>query len=507
MGALDSCMKSEADTILNSLRDPVFGLDEHSNVVLLNEAAASLFGCDRPGTIGGPAARCPALAEVIRQLPMEDLPASGAPWKPVRRLAVRRTGQEPLPMEASVSSLVLGGTRFLLAVLRDISAELQMERAVYDARRTQALGALASGIAHDFNNMLAATISQIDLVLQAPGFPPALKDHLVNAQTSARRGAELVSKIQAFSREGEPVFAPFEPTNVVDQVAAVLRRSIDPRIVIHCLKPAEKPWRIKADANELTQVLLHLGINARDAMPQGGTMTFAIENVSFSTAACRPPRRPGDFVQLIVGDTGAGMAPEVASRIFDPYFTTKDPSRGPGLGLSVAAAIVAEHSGWMEVESPPGKGMRFSIFLPRATEHSPAPKQVPAADPKSMEGKERILVVDDEELVRLVTKAVLAYRGYQIVEAEDGEDAVQKYERAPVPFDLVLMDMHMPRLNGHEALCRIREINPRAKAVILSGGVHEPEEYIGHEKHVAFLHKPFENQELLRVVRRMLDSN
>jgi CheY-like chemotaxis protein len=317
----------------------------------------------------------------------------------------------------------------------------------------------------------------------------------------------LVRKLQAFSRQGKSVVGPLEPMDLIDEVTFVLRRSIDPKIVVHGAKPAEKPWLIRGDARQIAQALLNLGVNARDAMPQGGTMTFTVENVCLAAAGGCPPRQAGDFVRLTVTDTGSGMTPEVASRVLEPSFTTRDLSHRSGLGLSMAVAVVAEHSGWMEVESHPGKGSRFSIFLPRSKEPGLVPKQVPAADPRSTGGRERILVVDDEELVRLVTKAVLAYRGYQIEEAEDGEDAVRKYARSTAPFDLVLMDMHMPRLNGHDALRRIREINPRAKAVILSGGVHEPEEYIGDEERVAFLHKPFENQELLRVVRRVLDSN
>lgn len=410
-------------------------------------------------------------------------------------------------MEVAVSSAIVDGRKVSIVVLRDVSAELQMERTIYEARKTQALGALASGIAHDFNNILAATISQIDLVLHAPELPGALKEHLVYAQTSARRGADLVAKLQAFSRQGNPVFGSLDLMDVIDQVAFVLRRSIDPKIVVRCLKPACPPWHVQADANQIAQALLNLGVNAREAMSQGGTLTFSIENTTFSAPGTHSERKPGDFVRLMVTDTGPGMAPEVASRILEPYWTRKDLLCGPGLGLAIAAAVVAEHSGWMEVESHPGRGTRFSVFLPRSMERALVPKRILAPEPQSMEGRERILVVDDEELVRLVTKAVLAYRGYQIVEAEDGEDAVQKYAKSAMPFDLVLMDMHMPRLNGHAALRRIREINPRAKAVILSGGVHEPEEYTGHEERVAFLHKPFENQELLRVVRRVLDSN
>ena len=172
----------------------------------------------------------------------------------------------------------------------------------------------------------------------------------------------------------------------------------------------------------------------------------------------------------------------------------------------MTAAVVAEHSGWIEAESQVGRGTQYSLFLPRSNQPATAPKPVPIGDHTAADGQERILVVDDEELVRMVTKAVLAYRGYQVVEAEDGEDAVAKYSAAPSSFDLILMDMHMPRLNGHDALLRIRELNPKAKAIMLSGGIHDPEGGIGQMEKVAFLHKPFENQELVRLVRQLLDS-
>ena len=161
----------------------------------------------------------------------------------------------------------------------------------------------------------------------------------------------------------------------------------------------------------------------------------------------------------------------------------------------------------MEAESRPGEGTRFHILLPRCQETETAPRTAPVADSKAMEGRERILVVDDEELVRMVTKAVLAYQGYQIVEAEDGEDAVEKFTKASPPFDLVLMDVHMPRLNGHDALLQMRAVNSRTRAILLSGGLHDPaSEGAAGLEGVKFLHKPFENQELVRLVRETLDS-
>jgi len=239
-------------------------------------------------------------------------------------------------------------------------------------------------------------------------------------------------------------------------------------------------------------------------MPKGGTLSLTLFTESFSKSTTAP-RRAGEFAGLRIRDTGFGMPPEVLARIFEPYFSTKDLSRGPGLGLSIAASVIAEHAGWIEVASAPGEGASFSIFLPRSDTPEP-PRPIRVAETRPTEGKERILVVDDDELVRMVTKAVLSYRGYQVAEAGDGEEAIQKYAETNPPYDLVLMDLHMPRLNGYDALKRIRELNPRLKAILLSGGTQDPSSLGGEIEGVAYLQKPFDNQELAGVVRRLLDA-
>jgi two-component system cell cycle sensor histidine kinase/response regulator CckA len=500
-------MELPLDIIVNSLEDAILCLDDQSTVLLLNDAAAKLFKCDRGQIAGRPATAISVVGDAVRQLNLGELTAPNAPESVVRTLQLR-TGAEPLPVVAAVSlaGTLTNGRRVFTVAVRDVSLQQHLEKTVYEARKTQALGSLASGIAHDFNNVLAAVISQIDLVLHAPECPTSLKQHLIYAQTSARRGAELVNKLQTFTRQTKSVLDTVNLKEVVDEVVFMLRRSIDPKVIVEPPRSEVKPWLVKADLNQILQALLNLGINARDAMPQGGRLSFVLEHVSFPSGV-PTPRRPGDFVRVSVADTGHGMAPEVLSRIFEPYYSTKDLSRGPGLGLSIASAVIAEHAGWIEVESEAGKGARFHVFLPRCTEPVAAPKSAVRIDTKAVEGKERILVVDDEELVRMVTKAVLAYRGYQVTEAQDGEQAVEKYAANPGGFDLVLMDLHMPRLNGYDALRRIREINPKARAIMLSGGVQDPEEGLADMTGVGFLHKPFENQELVRLVRQLLDQS
>ena len=499
-------MELPLETIIHSLEDAILSVDARRTVVFLNAAAARLFSCPQALAQGQPVARFPALSDVVQQLKLDELNVVNGGLKAVRNLQVPTAAGKLVSMEAAVSGVEVEGRLVFTAVIRDISLQEEMEKALYDARKMQAIGSLAGGIAHDFNNILTAVISQIDLALYAPEFPPSLRENLLYAQTSARRGAELVGKLQLFSRQGKPSFTLFAVAEVTEQVVFMLRRSIDPQIELRFLPPPAKPWLVKADANQIMQAVMNLGLNARDAMPQGGRLTIELANLTFTPDAARPPRKPGDFVRLTVGDTGRGMSPETMSRLFEPYFSTKDASRGPGLGLSITSATVAEHGGWLEVESREGVGTSFHLYLPRSNEPESAPREGPVPDAKSMEGRERILIVDDEELVRMVTKAVLAYRGYHIVEAEDGEDAVAKYTQATAPFDLVLMDLHMPKLNGRVALLRIRESHPGAKFILLSGGLQdEAADGAVNLEGVAFLHKPFDNQELVRLVRQMLD--
>ncbi len=502
-------MDLRLEAIINSVDDAIISVDEEQRVVFLNEPAARLFRCERSHAAGQPLAQFPELTDAWRQLNLDGAPLSEAVPRAVRRIQRRRTDADPTPLEAMLSGAVVNGKKIVTAVIRDIFLQQQMEAAVYQARKHQAIGALASGIAHDFNNILTAVISQIDLALHGPDCPVSLRDHLNYAQASARRGAELVHKLQQFSRQTKPKFGPLNLTEVIEQVVFVLRRSIDPRVTIKYVPPAARPWLVRADAGQIMHALVNLGLNARDAMPDGGWLHIQLANLSLAPADARAPRQAGDFVQLTVADTGRGMSPEAMARLFEPYFTTKDVSKGPGLGLSITFSVVAEHGGWMEVESRLGHGTQFHVFLPRTREPAVAPAAPDAlvADTRRMEGRERILIVDDEEPVRVVMRAVLAFRGYQIVEAGDGEEALGKYAAASPPFDLVLMDVHLPRLNGRDALQRMREHNPRIKAILLSGGLNDQEhEPPGTMEGARFLQKPFQNQELVRAVREALDA-
>lgn len=388
------------------------------------------------------------------------------------------------------------------------SAKPETLKNLYLRQKHEALGTLTAGLAHDFNNLLTAILSHIDLVLSASEFPSSLQRHLVIARTSGRRAAELVSRLQTYSRQAPTAKSPVKLSPIIQEVVSVLKRTIDRRIVIRSDIEAGEEWTINGDASQITQVLMNLCLNARDAMEEGGTLTVAIHRVTFGGGALVEPRRPGEFLKLTVSDTGEGISSETITRLFEPYFTTKEFGKGMGLGLAISNSIAHEHGGWMEVESIIGKGSSFSAFFPRLAPNHVETRSAPApvAETKSLEGTETILLVDDEELVRLVARAVLSFRGYNIVEAVNGEDAVAKYEASPEKFELVLMDLHMPRMNGWDAMVKIKALNPKAKIVLLSGGATQDLPADLRERGaMAVLQKPFENIELVQMVRRILD--
>jgi two-component system, cell cycle sensor histidine kinase and response regulator CckA len=507
---IEHCMEGHTEGIINTLDDAIVRLDDQQRIVFLNEAAARLFGITRAEAGGQPVDRFAMLADIWRRLKVWELGGSVNAPPAVRRLDVESRDRPTMPLEAFISRTLVQGQPHVTLVLRDVSVQQRMEDAVYQARKHQAIGALANGIVHDFNNILTAVISQIDLALHSPLCPESLQANLRYAQTRARRGAELVAKLQLFSRQSKLKPAALDLSDVVEQVVFVLRHTIDPRIEIRWDPPATRPWPVMADTSQLMQALINLGLNARDAMPEGGQLSLALTNITTTPIEAHPPRKAGDFVKLTVTDTGRGMAAETLARLFDPYFTTKDVSKGPGFGLSITFSVISEHGGWIEAESRLDKGSTFHVFLPRTRETPAATvapdSAVPAA--KTLEGRERILVVDDEEAVRMVIRTVLRYRGYQVLEAKDGEDALRKYAAANPPVDLVLMDLHMPRMNGRDALERLRERNPRVKAILLSGGLQEPEpDSVIEIEGVRFLQKPFENSQLVTAVRETLDAH
>jgi two-component system cell cycle sensor histidine kinase/response regulator CckA len=389
-------------------------------------------------------------------------------------------------------------------------AQEQTLEAIYQAGKTQAIGALAGGLAHDFNNLLTAILSHLDLLLLSPSLPADLREHAGYAKSSTVRAAELVSRLLSFSRQARPTLAPVQLPALLGDAIAMLRRKIGAGIELRPLSCGENIWTVNADASHLTQLITSLCLNARDAMPAGGILSLELANVAFSEKDAAPPRRAGEFVKLTVSDTGKGMPPQALARLLEHSFTSKEFSKGIGLGLVVVNSIVSEHSGWLEAQSGAGPGNHFHVYFPRLRQVQAKREAAPEAlvgNGESLEGRETILLVDDEEIVRLVVRAVLGYRGYCIVDAPSGADALQKLAEQPGRFDLVLLDLNMPKMDGCETLRRLRQADPAVPVIVLSGDCgDEVTARITEAGPDLILQKPFDNLELVRQVRQTLDA-
>jgi two-component system, cell cycle sensor histidine kinase and response regulator CckA len=291
----------------------------------------------------------------------------------------------------------------------------------------------------------------------------------------------------------------------VDEVVPLLQSSIDPKIEVQIEKDPNL-WVAMADTGQIGQVLMNLLVNARDALPDGGCIKIATENVTISEEEVKPlsEARPGEYICLSVSDNGLGMSTEVQQRIFEPFFTTKSPGHGTGLGLSVVYGIVTGHHGWIDVESSEGKGTKFRVYLPQFK--GQAAKERETTNEALPHGKEKILIVDDQQIILDVGGAILKRAGYQVLTAEDGIKAIELYKANPDEIDLVILDLSMPRMSGRETLIELRKLNPKLKVMISSG--YDDRNSITDlisKGACGFLQKPYRIHQILQAVRKVID--
>lgn len=400
------------------------------------------------------------------------------------------------------NGLIIG----VLGIFWDVTDQRNLEAQVRQAHKMEAVGQLAGGIAHDFNNLLTGILGNLALALaDLPDGHPC-RDLLTSAETAGFRAADLIRQLLSFSRR-----APLQPVSLnlntsIDETVRLLRSTLDPRIILN-IKAEPKLWQIQADASQISQVLMNLCLNARDAMPQGGNLTLETANVRLDRdrASVSLDGRPGDFVHLCVSDNGQGMPPEVREHIFEPFFTTKEPGKGTGLGLAMVFGIVKQHGGWIECTSAVGQGTYFDIYLPRLAAPKAAPAAIGTID-GVRGGKETILLADDEEMVGRLGETTLKRHGYQVLIASDGTEALDVYRRRGRDIDLVILDLSMPKLSGPDTLRELRKINPTVHVLISSGFCSDEDRLTIEKEGIAgFVAKPYRPADLARKVREVLD--
>lgn len=373
------------------------------------------------------------------------------------------------------------------------------------AQKMEAVGRLAGGVAHDFNNFLAVILLQSELLLRATHEDP-IRNRVEEIKKAADRASSLTKQLLAFSRR--QVLQPriINLNHVVSDMGKMLMRIIGEDIIVKT-ELAPSLGQIKADPGQMEQVLLNLAVNARDAMPQGGKLFIRTDNViSDSETAEKVGAVSSEYVMLSVSDTGCGMEPEIRERIFEPFFTTKEAGKGTGLGLSTVYGIVKQSEGFIWVHSEVGHGTTFKLYFPKVTPWVGG-LAVASKEADSPKGSETVLLVEDDELVRMAVRSALEMFGYKVLDASNGDAALRICTQYSRPIHLVLTDVIMPQMNGQEVVRRIRTIHPDISVVYMSGNTDESKllESVS-DKDFRFLQKPFTINELANTIRDTLGS-
>ena len=395
----------------------------------------------------------------------------------------------------------------VVGIAQDISERKGLEEQLRQAQKMEAVGQLAGGVAHDFNNLLTIITGHSQLLLQDFDSSSPVRSKIELIRATADRAAALTRQLLAFSRKQILEPAVLDLTAVVTGLTSMLQRVIGEDVEF-AIVPGMGAGRILADQGQLEQVLMNLVVNARDAMPHGGRLTIQTARVEIDRAftARHPEVVPGVYAMLAVSDTGSGMNPEVQARIFEPFFTTKEVGKGSGLGLSTVYGIVRQHEGCITVESEPGRGSTFRVYLSRVADAIEA--SVPVATPtEAPRGVETLLVVEDEAEVRALVRDALAMTGYKVLEAPDGRAALRIAEEEAGDIHLLVTDVVMPGLNGAQVADRLKASHPETRVLYMSGYT---DDRISHHGVLTpgtiLLSKPFTPDTLARKVREALDA-
>ncbi len=491
---------------LDKARDAILVTDMEDRVSYWNQSAERLFGWAAADVIGLRA------GELFVKQQSEYLNA---------RKTVLATGewagefktQSPKGRDVIVESrwtLVLddaGKPASVLVINTDITEKKKLEAQFLRAQRMESIGTLAGGIAHDLNNVLAPIIMSVDLLKSTPLTESEHQGVLDTIGNSAHRGAEMVRQVLSFVRGMEGERVTVQAKHIIREIQKIVKDTFPKSIQIQ-VWVAPEIWTLQGDPTQLHQVLLNLAVNARDAMPQGGTLRITAENNVFEgySTPLNPAKICGSFVSIHVMDDGTGMTPEVKERIFEPFFTTKDIGKGTGLGLATTLAIVKSHGGFIEVNSESGEGSTFSIHLPADTRSSG--ERPVSRMPQPLRGKgELILVIDDELPIRSVTQHTLEAFGYRVVTAADGAEGVAIYAQQQSEIAVVITDMMMPVMDGAAVVRALLKMNSSVRVITTSGLTAGS----GVAKEIAslverFLAKPYTTEVLLRTLREIIDQ-
>ncbi len=482
-----------------------------------NKKAEEMTGYKRENLIGKsflklkllPAMQIPKAAKLLAKNVL------GYPTGPDEFILNRKDGTKAF-VEISSHPIKIKNKKVVLGIARDISKrkhveeeKIKLEEQLFQAQKMEAIGQLAGGIAHDFNNMLGAISGYADMIKRKfSDGNPKLEKYVNRILDAALRSADLTNKLLTFARKGKHQVAIINIHDAIQGVINLFEHTIDKRITISTALNA-KPPMVVGDNTQIQNAILNIAVNALDAMPEGGGLTFAtsIEKLDDLFVASRPYKiNPGTYLKLSISDTGVGMDEVTQNHIFEPFFTTKDPGKGTGLGLASVYGTVKSHEGFIEVGSKINQGSTFTIYLP-ITDKSKSDTTFVQDELIRSKEKRTILFIDDEELIRDISHEMLSELGYSVILCKNGEEAVTSYKKRYQEIDLVFLDLIMPKLNGYECFLKLKAINPKLKVIVCSGyAKNEEAQQIIDTGAVGFLQKPFTIENLSKLINEVLHN-
>ncbi len=496
--------------IVESSTDAIIGTSLDGTITSWNTGAEHTFGYQAAEIIGRPSSLLIPPVTAPQLVPILDLVRRGERVEHFEAKRLHKDGSI-IELSSTISPIrdITGAVVGLSTVGRDMTernrAEAErraMEHQLHQAERLQSLGQLAGGIAHDFNNLLAAIMNYAGFVAEQTGDRPAVRADAEQIQAAAERAARLTRQLLIFSRRQETMPETLDLNAIVADIRNLLSRSIGAHIELTVTLAPDLP-PIEADRGQIEQVLLNLAVNARDAMPHGGTLTIATSPADLDTSytTTHPGTVPGRYARLTIADTGTGMSEDVAAHIFEPFFTTKPQDKGTGLGLSTVYGIVTQSGGGISIDTAEGSGTTFRLCFPAAAK-APAAAPGPAS---RMPGRgETILVVDDEPAVLDVTARILQQNGYSTLQAATYEQALSL--AAAHDLHLLLTDSVMPRMSGQTLAERITETRPGLPVVYMSGYSEKPGPRGAGRPGTARIQKPFNSRTLLETIHTALHT-
>jgi PAS domain S-box-containing protein len=506
---------------LNSIGDAVITTDSELNIIRMNPVAEQLTGWQIVE------AKNKSLSEIfiirdthtknkISNPAKESIKTKKTVISPQNIVLISREKKE-CHISSSASPILAKEGNIIGAILifRDISdiynKELEakeLENRLNQSRKLDAIGQLAGGVAHDFNNMLGGILGAAQILkLTNPDLNEKSNEFIDIIINASERAAKLTSQLLAFSRRGRIASTSIDVQKIIKDTLLILKQTLDKKINIIDLNKADYLTIIGNDT-EIQNALINLGINAAHAMPNGGTLSFITRNIELDQIYCKESAfeiEPGDFLEIEVRDTGCGISSDNLSKIFEPFFTTKELGKGTGLGLSAVYGTIKKHHGAIKVYSEEGTGTVFHIYLPNSI--SEIKKRLKPTEEKFITGKGNILLVDDEDIIRVTGSFMLTKMGYNVISVKNGEEAIKIFQKKHSQIDLVITDMIMPKMNGTETFYKLKEIDKNCKIIISSGFTKDENlKELKKEGLAGFIDKPFRAIELNKLITSILPT-